>query len=207
MGKYVVYDASYATGEGIAMNLNFGEVIRWLWICVGIFWIAGWLGAKHTTRMQASGSRLLQLSFEIAAFYLLLAKQFPHLLKIRVLPESPTTGWLAILVAGAGALIAIWARLSLGTNWSARVTIKEQHELIRTGPYATVRHPIYSGLLLMVLGTAIEIGQVRGFVALALAFTGWYLKSRTVDVFMEQHFGGEYLQYKQKVKGLIPGIF
>jgi protein-S-isoprenylcysteine O-methyltransferase Ste14 len=70
-----------------------------------------------------------------------------------------------------------------------------------------VRHPIYFGLLLMVLGTAVEIGQVRGFVALALAFTGWFLKSRTEDAFMEEHFGGEYLQYKKQVKGLIPGIF
>ena len=189
------------------MNLNFGEVIRWLWICLGVFWLAGWLGAKQTTRMQPSGSRSIQLSFEITAFYLLLAKQLPHLLKIQILAESATTGWLAIVLAGVGALVAIWARLSLGTNWSARVTIKEQHELIQSGPYTLVRHPIYSGLLLMVLGTAIEMGQVRGFAALALAFTGWYLKSRTEDVFMEQHFGSEYLRYKRKVKGLIPGIF
>jgi len=189
------------------MNLNYGEVIRWLWICLGIFWLAGWLGAKQAVRIQPSSSRLIQLSFEIAAFYLLLAKQLPHVLKIHILPGSPTTGWVAILLAGMGALVAIWARLSLGTNWSARVTIKEQHELIQTGPYSMVRHPIYSGLLLMVLGTAIEMGQVRGFVALALAFTGWYMKSRTEDIFMEQHFGSEYLQYKRRVKGLIPGIF
>lgn len=190
------------------MNMDFGEVIRWLWICVGIFWVAGWLGSKPSVRAQATKSRALQLSFEIAAFYLLLYKErLPSFLRMRVLPDSVATHWMAIALAAAGAGLAVWARLSLGTNWSARVTIKQQHELVRSGPYAVVRHPIYSGLLLMVLGTAVEIGQVRGFLALALAFTGWFLKSRTEDAFMEQHFGGEYLQYKQQVKGLIPGIF
>jgi protein-S-isoprenylcysteine O-methyltransferase Ste14 len=190
------------------MNMNFGEVIRWLWICVGIFWVAGWLGSKPSARAQATRSRALQMSFELAAFYLLLYKQrLPLFLRIRVLPETVTTGWVGVALVAAGACLAIWARLSLGTNWSARVTIKQQHELIRTGPYALVRHPIYTGLLLMVLGTAVEIGQVRGFVALALAFTGWFWKSRTEDAFMEEHFGDEYLRYKRQVKGLIPRIF
>ena len=190
------------------MNIDFGEVIRWLWICVGIFWLAGWLGAKPSARTQATGLRALQMLFEVAAFYLLLYKRWlPPFLRIRVLPDAVTTGWVGVALVAAGAGLAIWARLSLGTNWSARVTIKQQHELIRTGPYAMVRHPIYSGLLLMVLGTAVEIGQVRGFVALALAFTGWFWKSRTEDAFMEEHFGVEYLQYKRQVKGLIPRIF
>ncbi len=190
------------------MNIDFGEVIRWLWICVGIFWVAGWLGSKPSARAQATGSRALQMSFELAAFYLLLYKRWlPAFLRIRVLPHAAATGEVGVALVLAGAGVAVWARLSLGTNWSARVTIKQQHELIRSGPYAMVRHPIYSGLLLMVLGTAVEIGQVRGFVALALAFTGWFLKSRTEDAFMEEHFGNEYLQYKQQVKGLIPGIF
>lgn len=190
------------------MNMDFGEVIRWLWICVGIFWVAGWVGSKRSARTQATGSRALQLSFELAAFYLLLYKEtLPSFLRMRVLPDSMITHSMAVTLAAAGAAVAVWARLSLGTNWSAQVTIKEQHELVRTGPYALVRHPIYSGLLLMVLGTAVDIGQVRGFIALALAFTGWFLKSRTEDAFMEQHFGTEYVQYKQHVKGLIPGIF
>ena len=190
------------------MNIDFGEVIRWLWICVGIFWLAGWLGAKPSARTQATGLRALQMLFEVAAFYLLLYKRWlPPFLRIRVLPDAVTTGWVGVALVAAGAGLAIWARLSLGTNWSARVTIKQQHELIRTGPYAMVRHRIYSGLLLMVLGTAVEIGQVRGFVALALAFTGWFWKSRTEDAFMEEHFGVEYLQYKRQVKGLIPRIF
>ena len=188
--------------------MDFGEVIRWLWICVGIFWIAGWLGSKPSARTQATGSRALQMSFELAAFFLLLYKQWlPAFLRIRLLPHAVTTGLVGVALVLAGASVAVWARLALGTNWSALVTIKQQHELIRSGPYAMVRHPIYSGLLLMVLGTAVEIGQVRGFVALALAFTGWFLKSRTEDAFMEEHFGDEYLQYKRQVKGLIPGIF
>jgi hypothetical protein len=75
------------------MNIDFGEVIRWLWISVGIFWLAGWLGSKPSARTQATKSRALQLSFELAAFYLLLYKQgLPTFLRIRLPPDAPISG-------------------------------------------------------------------------------------------------------------------
>ncbi|HLH08627.1 MAG TPA: isoprenylcysteine carboxylmethyltransferase family protein [Terriglobales bacterium] len=189
-------------------HVDLGNVIGWLWMCLGVFWLAGWLGAKQSVRVQPTASRLVQLAFEIAAFYLMFAKQnLPQVLQARLLASSDATAWAGVILTFAGALFAVWARLTLGTNWSARVTIKAGHELVRSGPYALVRHPIYTGLLLMVLGTAIEIGRVCGFVALGLAFIGWFMKLRTEEALMEQQFGDQYTQYKHEVKALIPGVF
>ena len=70
---------------------------------------------------------------------------------------------LSDLIVLAGAAVMVWARLTLGRNWSAEVSFKQDHELIESGPYAHVRHPIYSGLLLMCLGTAIFYGRALGF--------------------------------------------
>jgi protein-S-isoprenylcysteine O-methyltransferase Ste14 len=90
--------------------------------------------------------------------------------------------------------------------WSAVVTIKRDHRIIRRGPYAVVRHPIYSAGLLALLGTAIAFGAVRGLIGFALVFIGWWLKSRLEETFLERQFGADYAQYKREVKGLIPFV-
>jgi protein-S-isoprenylcysteine O-methyltransferase Ste14 len=102
--------------------------------------------------------------------------------------------------------LAVWARVFLGANWSATVTIKQDHEIIRNGPYALVRHPIYSGFLLGMLGTAIAIGEVRGLIAWGLAFLGWWLKLQTEERFLLEQFGTQYLKYRKETKALIPFV-
>jgi protein-S-isoprenylcysteine O-methyltransferase Ste14 len=78
----------------------------------------------------------------------------------------------------AGLLFAVWAREHLGSNWSRSVTIKQGHELITSGPYAVVRHPIYTGILTGLLGMAIVIFQVRGFIVFVLIFLAFWIKLR-----------------------------
>jgi protein-S-isoprenylcysteine O-methyltransferase Ste14 len=107
----------------------------------------------------------------------------------------------------AGVAFAIWARLHIGRNWSGTVTIKADHKLIRTGPYAIVRHPIYSGFLTAVLGTAIAIGEVRGLFAFVAAFIGVKLKAGLEEEFMTEQFGDEYVQYQREVKAFIPFVW
>lgn len=86
------------------------------------------------------------------------------------------------------------------------MAIKKDHELVRTGPYAAVRHPLYAGVLSAMLGTAIFFGEVRGFIAFSLTFVGWWLKSRSEERFMVQQFGDRYRQYQRQVKALIPNL-
>ena len=112
----------------------------------------------------------------------------------------------ALTLAGFG--LAIWARLHLGGNWSATVTVKRNHILVRTGPYAVVRHPIYSGISLSALGLALlNSGDVRSIFAICLVFLGWRRKFQLEEQFMQEEFGDEYLEYKRHVKALIPFVW
>jgi protein-S-isoprenylcysteine O-methyltransferase Ste14 len=124
----------------------------------------------------------------------------------RLLPASDGTAWAGLCLTAAGCAFAVWARACLGANWSATVTRKQNHELVRGGPYAVVRHPIYAGLLLAVLGTALALGEVRGLAALALAFVGWFTKARTEERFLAEEFGDAYARYRREVKRLIPFV-
>ena len=106
-----------------------------------------------------------------------------------------------------GVALSIWARLILGSNWSNRVTVKENHTLVRTGPYHFVRHPIYSGILEEMLGSAVQRGGIRCFARVLICGPCFWLKTRAEDRFMVQSFGKEYLQYCNTVKALVPFIF
>src|SRR6266700_1743527 len=178
------------------------------WVALGIFWLVGALRAKRTERTQSPVSRLLQIAPEIAAFSLLFGRLAGRdWLRWRLLPEDFLfAAWVGLALTAVGTVFAIWARLWIGRNWSGHVTIKEQHELIQNGPYAIVRHPIYAGILLAILGTALVPGEVRAFLALPVAAIGWTFKLRTEESFMTQQFGAAYVDYKRRVKALLPFV-
>jgi protein-S-isoprenylcysteine O-methyltransferase Ste14 len=100
----------------------------------------------------------------------------------------------------------VWARRTLGRNWSANVTFKEGHELITSGPYAYVRHPIYSGLLLLILSVAVYAGSVISFVIFLLFFLGAFLKAGKEERLMAEHFPDAYPIYLKRVKAIIPFV-
>jgi len=127
-------------------------------------------------------------------------------LEFRFLPDFAALAYLGVAVTAIGIAFAVWARFVLGQNWSSQVTLKQGHELIRGGPYALVRHPIYSGMLLGLLGTAIGVGEFRGLIALALFIVAWWLKARTEETLMIQQFGEQYSRYRRDVKALIPFV-
>ena len=111
----------------------------------------------------------------------------------------------AVLVA-AGLGFSIWARRHLGRNWSVSVVVKEDHTLVRSGPYARVRHPIYTGILLALVGTVVAIGEWRGLAALALALLAFAWKSRAEEERMRETFP-EYEQYRRETASLIPFVY
>jgi protein-S-isoprenylcysteine O-methyltransferase Ste14 len=107
----------------------------------------------------------------------------------------------------AGVAFAIWARVTLGRNWSGTVTIKQDHELIRTGPYALVRHPIYTGIMFAVLGTAIFDGEIRSIILIVATFSLLIHKMRMEEQFMTEQFGSGYTNYRQNTKALVPFVW
>jgi len=183
----------------------FRLIISWLWLGLWLVWLVSALTVKPSVKKQSWGSRWIQNPLIIAAFTFLFARKlWPAPLHRRLLPESVTVMWIGLALATAGLGFAICARLWIGRNWSGNVTIKEQHELIQGGPYRLVRHPIYSGLLLAFLGTAIVYGEAHCFIGFPLAVLGFGLKARLEESFMLQQFGAAYADYKQRVKALVP---
>ena len=190
------------------MSLDVCRWVDWIWILVGIYWAVGALRFKPVARRENLLSRVSHLALMALVLGLLFSNSTRiGFLGIRVIPEYSWIGWAGLCVTVAGCAFAMWARALLGSNWSSAVTVKKHHELMRSGPYAIVRHPIYSGFLFGILGTALAVGEVRGLIALALAFAAWFKKARTEEEFLIEQFGSAYIDYSQQAKQLIPFVF
>jgi protein-S-isoprenylcysteine O-methyltransferase Ste14 len=186
------------------------DYYRWgisLWGATVLIWVLGMFTSKRTIARQSPGSRSLQSGLTLLAYFVLFSGFRWGWLATRYLEPSDVVGAAGLVVTFLGLSFAVWARLQLGRNWSSVVTVKEDHQLIRRGPYAIVRHPIYTGLLLGFLGIALITGEIGGLLGLIILFVAFWLKSRTEETFMQQQFGAEYRQYQQDVKGLIPFIY
>lgn len=134
------------------------------------------------------------------------------------IPVPGLTGWFlprrfhflvavgAIIQAGFFAL-AIWARRHLGKNWAAEVRIGEGHELVRTGPYRMLRHPIYTAMLGMFAGTAIASSQYHALLAVAILVIAYLRKTRLEENILQKTFGPEWDAYRQDTWRLVPLLF
>jgi protein-S-isoprenylcysteine O-methyltransferase Ste14 len=178
-----------------------------LWVILWLVWMVAWLRTKQTQERASFASRLLYGIPVIVAFYLLFDDHIPFAwLQWRTFPRNSWVEGLAVLLTAAGIVFAIWARFYIGENWSSAVSIKVGHELIRTGPYAWVRHPIYSGLLLAMFGTALARREPRGLIALVVLWLGFWIKSRMEEGFMRKTFGDQYQEYSRTTGALIPRV-
>lgn len=190
------------------MQLNIRFWIELIWLSVCIVWAIGALRLKPIARSQSAASRLGEIIPLVLAGWLLFgAQRGPAIINIRILPGNSAVQFTGLFLTLAGGAIAIFARIFLGANWSGKASIKQGHELILAGPYSIVRHPIYSGLLLAVVGTAIAFGELRHLLAIPLTFVGWWLKIRQEEELLSREFAEQYAAYRQRVKGaIIPRI-
>jgi protein-S-isoprenylcysteine O-methyltransferase Ste14 len=189
------------------VHFNVSSAIGYTWEALGVVWLAGLAFTKRTVRRQPGGARLFHLALAMTGFTLLGSRWFEYgWFAERFVPQSRALELIGLAVTVAGCLFAIWARLALGSNWSGQATVKAGHELVVTGPYALTRHPIYTGLVTAVLGTAFAIGEMRcilGFIIIVLALT---IKMSQEERLMLQTFPQAYPQYQRRVKALIPGL-
>jgi protein-S-isoprenylcysteine O-methyltransferase Ste14 len=177
-----------------------------LWIAFWVYWGIAGRNSAPTKSSESGASTWLHQIVLTLALILLLA------------PVPGLTGWflpqrLQFLVA-AGAIIqaafillAVWARRHLGRNWSAAVRIGVDHELIRTGPYRFLRHPIYTAMLGMFLGTAISSSQYHALLGLAILVIAYLRKTRLEEQILHQTFGPEYDAYRRDTWALVPFLF
>lgn len=173
-----------------------------------IYWQIRAGGTKTTRRLEPVGSRIGRTLTFLVAIVLLMTRLIPlHWLYRPLWPQGLLAFWLGAVITVSGLLFAVWARDHLGRNWSRSVTIKQDHELITSGPYAVVRHPIYTGILVGFLGSAIAMAEVRGFVVLVLIFLVFWAKLRMEEKWMHAEFGETYDSYVRRSAALVPYLF
>jgi protein-S-isoprenylcysteine O-methyltransferase Ste14 len=181
------------------------------WIAWYVYWYVSAYGTKSTARIESVGSRATyQIPLFIGACLIFfppsLFEDWPWL-NLPVLPLRPETYWIGVAILVAGLLFTVWARVHLGRNWSDRITVKQGHELIRSGPYGWVRHPIYTGLLFAFLGSAVALTRLRGFIGVVLFVVAVVRKLRIEERFMREQFGEEYARYAAATAALLPLVY
>jgi protein-S-isoprenylcysteine O-methyltransferase Ste14 len=177
-----------------------------LWIAWLVYWKISARGVKPVARQETLRQRLSHFGpIWAAALLFSFPKRFP-LLGQHVFPPNAATFLVGTVILIAGLLFSVWARVALGKNWSAEVTVKEDHELVENGPYRWVRHPIYTGILAGLLGSAIAQDRWASFVAVALVFVGFWFKLLREEAWMRETFGERYAAYGQRTARLLPFV-
>ena len=180
---------------------------RFIAVCWGVFivvwFIAAWF-AKRTVERSSTGVRWI-----VAIVAVLLVVTRSRWLGLAnggsLWLATPGVAVVAAAVTGAGLSVALWARGTLGGNWSGAVVLKEQHDLIDRCPYAFVRHPIYTGVLLMILGTMTMSGTRAGAILFATMVAGLIVKAQREERLLTKHFPEAYPRYRARVRArLIP---
>lgn len=189
------------------MSPRYQLSILLIWALWFAYWIARSGGTEKTGQRESYSSRRVHLILA-GLPYLLIALPLTHtpFFGLRFLPSRRTffCAGLAILVLGLS--FTVWARYHLGQYWSGTIALKEGHRLIRTGPYAIVRHPIYTGVVLGMIGTAVAQGEARSILAVVLLVGSYLRKIRIEEAWLVHQFGDEYRTYQKEVKALIPGM-
>lgn len=188
------------------MHLVYNYLFPALWIVYLVYWNLMALNAKATRRMEPLASRALRVLVFGAGIVLISFRLPAAWLNVQLWPQNRLTFWAGAALTLAGLLFSVWARVHLGRNWSRSVTIKQDHELIVTGPYALVRHPIYSGLFLAFVGTVLAIAELRAVLGFALIAVSLWYKLLLEEKWMREQFGAKYETYSRRVAALVPYV-
>ena len=182
-------------------------IIRACWAVFCIVWLIGALMRKRSVYQEGRLDRLRYvIPLVLGWLFLFDSYRLGSPLNFRVIPRHDLVAVLAAILSVTGLIICVWARLTLGRNWSGTITVKEDHELITRGPYRFVRHPIYTGILTMCFAALLVIGNFSGFIGITLIFLGIWVKLRDEEAVMLQQFPAEYPAYCERVKRLIPFV-
>ncbi|HEY2103782.1 MAG TPA: isoprenylcysteine carboxylmethyltransferase family protein [Chthoniobacterales bacterium] len=183
------------------------NVISFCWMLFAVVWLLAAFATKQTVYRESRLQRLRYIIPLLLAWFLLAkGHRLTDPLNYRVIPHVDALAWIGAMLCIAGLAFCIWARFTLGRNWSGVVTFKGGHELITRGPYAFVRHPIYTGLLTMFVATVIVLGHVAGIISIPFVLVSFWIKLRYEEKLMLEKFPNEYAAYQRRVKRLIPFI-
>jgi protein-S-isoprenylcysteine O-methyltransferase Ste14 len=184
-------------------------ILKIIWTVLLLYWLISSFKVKQQVQSEPLFKRFLFYWLPLLIGIILLGpgEWYGHsLLREQFVPHSNLVGIIGDGLCMAGVFLACWSRYLLGKNWSVSVQLKQEHELIEKGPYAYVRHPIYTGLLLLYSGNALIVGDWRGILAVLIVFVSFWRKFRLEEEWLGRHFGDLYDAYKRRTKALLPWI-
>jgi protein-S-isoprenylcysteine O-methyltransferase Ste14 len=182
-----------------------GIAILACWVLLVLYWNLSARSVKSAAEPQNLAARLARMPVWLG--FVLFVAAWVHPFGPVAIPRTALSNSVGVVICALGLLVAIWSRKTLGAEWSQDVELKQAHKLVVLGPYKFMRHPIYTGHLLMGLGTAIASGLVVAFVGLASFVTGFWIKASQEERLLLRSFPDEYPAYKAHVKALIPYVF
>jgi protein-S-isoprenylcysteine O-methyltransferase Ste14 len=181
------------------------HLIGLCWIAFLLYWIISARAVKQTAiRQNWRGILAHRIPIWVGAIFLFFPKTDPF--GIALFPHNNISALMGVSICLMGLWGAIWSRRTLADNWSVNVELKNDHRLVKGGPYRYVRHPIYTSILLMCLGTAVSTGSLAAFIGVSFFFTGFWIKLNQEEKLLQGHFSDEYPAYKNQVKALIPFV-
>ena len=178
-----------------------------VWLAWIIYWRVAGLNTKETARRDTSLRRWL---YSVPIVFAMLVFVFPAhhpTWRVTLFPNRPACYAIGTALLFLGMAISIWARVELGRNWSNVVTVKVGHELVQSGPYRWVRHPIYTGILVSLAGSALAQDFWCDLVIVPIVFVAFWIKLRLEEQWMRAQFGAAYEAYCAGTKRLIPFLF
>ncbi|MDE1966938.1 MAG: isoprenylcysteine carboxylmethyltransferase family protein [Patescibacteria group bacterium] len=178
----------------------------WMWVIFIAVWAASALFAKKTAKRASLRWWLVRIIFIPIVIILARISGMKPGSFLLLYIEDPALRAIGAVLVLSGIALAIWARYHLGRNWGMPMSEKADAELVTTGPYAYIRHPIYAGIFLAVLGSALVFGIL--WVLVLAIYVGYFLVSvRKEDEIMARLFPDAYPAYKARTKKVIPGVW
>jgi protein-S-isoprenylcysteine O-methyltransferase Ste14 len=186
---------------------QFIRVLEWAWIAFGLYWVFAARRVQAARTTESATYRVFRLLLLTITFTLLFAKWTAiGFLGRSFLSRAQPLEYIGFIAALAGLAIAIWARISLGQYWSDKIVLKVDHQLVRSGPYARMRHPIYSGVLLGVAGSALVVDEWRAVLAFLLLLTNYMVKAKREDKILAGAFAQDFAEHRRRAGLLLPRL-
>jgi protein-S-isoprenylcysteine O-methyltransferase Ste14 len=189
------------------MSFSATTIISVCWMIFSAFWLIAAVSTKRSIYRESGLHRLSHVTpILIGCFLVFRGNRMSYPLNARIIPPTDWIILAAVILCVAGLAFCLWARFTLGRNWSGTITLKEEHELIVRGPYRIVRHPIYTGLLAMIIATVLVRGHLAGIIGAVLVFVSLWIKLSSEEKVMLKQFQDQYAVYQQRVRRLIPFV-
>jgi protein-S-isoprenylcysteine O-methyltransferase Ste14 len=194
-------------GAQMATTQEAFELSTKIWFAWCILWLLMAAWSKPSKRTEFPWQRLEHVIPMVFGFLLIYDRRFAwSWLGPRIVADNSVIAAIGLLLTAGGLIFAVWARIALGANWSGTVTIKSGHNLIRRGPYRWIRHPIYTGLLVSVVGTVLLQGEVRSLVGFGVILFALYRKAKREERFLSEEFGNGFAEHAKHTGMFLPRL-